>query len=377
VNDPIERKCCCSDAGCGKTDAGEKQVPQSENLEHALWVTGWVASSAGMIPQVSDHLTTCDVIGSWKARWGFGRMRYSISPGLYAIGNPGADSPVLVSANYKMSFDSLRRELAGQNLWILVLDTKGINVWCAAGKGTFGTQELVDRIDHAKLRDVVTHRTLILPQLAASGVAAHKVQKISGFKVVYGPVRASDIPSFLTAGLKATAEMREVRFGLLDRLVLIPVELVGVMKPALMLIAVLFIINLAAASSAPFVKLLSGTLIDFAPYAGAVLMGTVAAPILLPYVPGRAFAWKGWLLGLLWTAAYVLLISSAPGWGRNLTYFMILPPIASFLAMIFTGSSTYTSPSGVEREMKTALPLMKLSVGLGLLLMIFRLFVSF
>jgi len=66
------------------------------------------------------------------------RMSYAISPGLYAVGNPTKESDVFVSANYKLSFDVLRRELKGFNAWILVLDTKGINVWCAAGKGTFG-----------------------------------------------------------------------------------------------------------------------------------------------------------------------------------------------------------------------------------------------
>ncbi|MHB9035767.1 MAG: mercury methylation corrinoid protein HgcA [Armatimonadota bacterium] len=377
MNDPIKRQCGCADATCGKTNDNDKQVAKGESPKFAPWVTGSIASSAGKIPQVSDRLTLRDVLGSWKARWGFGRMRYNISPGLYAIGKPDAHSPVLVSANYKMSFDLLRRELSGQNLWILVLDTKGINVWCAAGKGTFGTGELVDRIAQAKLQDVVMHRTLILPQLGASGVAAHEVRKLSGFKVVYGPVRASDISSFLATGLKATAEMRKVRFGLLDRLVLAPMELIGVIKPVLILLAFLLIKDFVAASSAPFTTIASRALVDFVPYVGAVLIGTVAVPMLLPYVPGRAFAWKGWLLGFLWVAAYTCLISSVHGWGQTLTYFMILPPIASFLAMNFTGSSTYTSHSGVEREVKIALPLIKISVGLGILLMIVRLFVNF
>ncbi len=74
-------------------------------------------------------------------------MHYTIEPGLYALGQPGEKSPILVTANYKMSFDKLRKELPGRNFWILVLDTKGINVWCSAGKGTFGTNELVGRID--------------------------------------------------------------------------------------------------------------------------------------------------------------------------------------------------------------------------------------
>ena len=99
-------------------------------------------------------------------RWGIGRMLYRVEPGLYAVGRPDPQSPVLVSANYKLSFDRLRRQLGGWDAWILVLDTKGVNVWCAAGKGTFGTDELVGRVESCRLAEVVAHRRLIVPQLA-------------------------------------------------------------------------------------------------------------------------------------------------------------------------------------------------------------------
>lgn len=135
-------------------------------------------------------------------------MNYKVEPGLYSVGNPDKSSPVLVTANYEMSFDSLRKELKGLDAWILVLDTKGINVWCAAGKGTFGTTELLNRIAIVQLDKVVSHRTLILPQLGAPGVSEHEVLKNSGFKVQYGPVRAKDIKEYIHSGLKATAEMR-------------------------------------------------------------------------------------------------------------------------------------------------------------------------
>ena len=208
-------KLLTGDCGCkaGSSCCNSNRIlqPNRENQEAAHWMTGQIKTAIGMVPIVSTDLTCRDRLGSWKARWGIGRMGYKISPGLYAIGNPEADSPVLVSANYKMGFDRLRQELGGLNLWILVLDTKGINVWCAAGKGTFGTQELVERITQVRLAEVVTHRTVILPQLGAVGVAAHEVLKLSGFKVVYGPVRASDLPAFLKAGMKASSAMREVR----------------------------------------------------------------------------------------------------------------------------------------------------------------------
>jgi CO dehydrogenase/acetyl-CoA synthase gamma subunit (corrinoid Fe-S protein) len=92
------------------------------------------------VPQVGTKLTRADRLGTWKARWDIGRMDYLVPPGLYAVGNPTPADPVLVTANYKMSYDIVRSVLEGRNVWLLVLETYGINVWCAAGKGTFGTE---------------------------------------------------------------------------------------------------------------------------------------------------------------------------------------------------------------------------------------------
>jgi hypothetical protein len=118
-----------------------------------------------------------------------------------------------------------------------------------------------------------------------------------------------------------------------------------------MVLGALFLINLFAAR--PF------GLSDFILGAGAVLTGTVITPVLLPVIPGRAFAWKGWLMGLIWTAGFVW----SSGWLApdnlllGIGYLLVLPSLSAFLAMDFTGSSTYTSFSGVMKEMKISLPL--------------------
>ncbi|WP_407309433.1 mercury methylation corrinoid protein HgcA [Desulfosporosinus sp. SB140] len=324
------------------------------------------------ILETSTQLTMQDIFGTWKARWGINRMNYKVEPGLYRIGKPDSSSPVLVTANYKMSFDTLRKELSSLDAWILVLDTKGINVWCAAGKGTFGTRELIDRLSIVQLEKVVSHRTLILPQLGASGVSAHEVQKDSGFKVLYGPVKAKDIKGFIQSGLKASAEMRTVRFSAYDRLVLTPIELVSTVKISLMIFGVLFLLNL--------IGLGSFGLVDVYAYIGAVIFGCVLTPVLLPWIPGRAFAWKGWLLGFIWIVAVNLLNGwpYAPQYSllRALSYLLIMPSISAFLAMNFTGSSTYTSFSGVLKEMKLAIPPIVISIFLGILLILVSSFIT-
>ena len=161
------------------------------------FVVGVIDTQAGQVPCISSVLTFKDNFGAVKVRFGIGRMHYTVDPGLYALGTPGPDDPVFVSANYKLSFDRLREALPGRNGWILVLDTKGINVWCAAGKGTFGTEELLQRISSSNLEKIVNHHTLILPQLAGPGVAAFEVKKafrVQGCLWTCSGFRSSGVP---------------------------------------------------------------------------------------------------------------------------------------------------------------------------------------
>ncbi len=88
------------------------------------WVSGFIETPAGLVPQVSTKLQRADTLGSWKARWSAFRMDYRVDPGLYCVGSPDGNAPVLVTANYKMTFDRLREQLRGLDAWILVLDTK-------------------------------------------------------------------------------------------------------------------------------------------------------------------------------------------------------------------------------------------------------------
>lgn len=359
-------------SGCGTTrnscSCGSKAAcePVTGYDRKQKWITGEINTSQGLVPQVSTKLNPVDIWGTWKVRFGVNRMNYKINPGLYAVGTPDNNSPVLVTANYKLTFDCLRKELDGLNVWIMVLDTKGVNVWCAAGKGTFGTREIVNRISKVRLSQIVSHKTLILPQLGAPGVSAHEVTRQSGFKVVYGPVRAEDIKEFLQAGMKVSEKMREVRFNIIDRAVLTPVEVVSTFKTAILVFGIMFIINLFAVN--PF------GIVDFYAFIGALLAGCVITPLLLPWIPVRAFSAKGWIMGLIWAAAVNVLNGwpAAPQYGtlKTAAYLLILPSVSAFYAMNFTGSSTYTSFSGVIKEMKAAVPAIAVSIAIGIVLLL-------
>ena len=327
-----------------------------------------VDTLAGPVPRVDTVLTWRDRFGAWRVRWGIGRDDYRVDPGLYAIGDPRSDSPVLVTANYKLTFDVVRKDMAGHSAWLLVLDTRGINVWCAAGKRTFSTDEVVRWVDGAQLTQVVTHRRLVVPQLGATGVAAHLVHKATGFRVAWGPVRSADLPAFLDAGMKATQQMREVTFTAADRLVLSPVELVGTASYGWWAVPALFAIS----GFGPWLFSLQAVwhrgFAATSVFVAAALAGGVVAPLLLPWLPGRAFSVKGAVSGLVVGLGVLAL------WDRPLdavTVFAVLLGIgslSSFIAMNFTGSTPYTSPSGVEKEMRHSMPWQALAAAASVVL---------
>ncbi len=324
-------------------------------------------TQVGAIPYVATRWDFYDRWGAVKVRWSLGRFKYRVTPGIYAVGNPGRDSLVFVTGNYKLSFDHLRRALKGIDGWILVIETKGINVWCAAGKGTFGTKEVVRRIRIHHLDQLVDHRKIILPQLSAPGVAAHDVKKMTGFTVIYGPVLAEDIRAFLNAGLKATDDMRKITFPFVERLKLIPVDLFYG-KYYLLIVPIVFLILSGFNRSGYSLDLVfdnagKTTVNLFSGY----LAGCVLTPAILPWIPFRRFSAKGLVTG--WSVAILLLFAGTLGLTliENISWFLMIGGLSSFMAMNFTGSSTFTSLSGVQKEMKTALPLQIVMAALGII----------
>ncbi|MCP4682770.1 MAG: acetyl-CoA synthase subunit gamma [Desulfobacterales bacterium] len=349
--DSLNKSCCPQG---GKTQLSPPDFKQP-------FVTGSIQTPAGAVPQIQATLARTDRWGSIKARWGVGRMDYTLDPGLYALGTPDENSTVLVTANYKMSFDRLREALPARNAWILVLNTDGINVWCAAGKGTFGTEELVRWIEFSGLTRIVSHRRLVLPQLGGPGIAAHQVKKLSGFKVIYGPILAKDLPAFLDAELKATPEMRSKTFTTWERAVLIPIEVVSIIKWSLIVLPAFFLIGGLGGAAGFWPSAMNYGLFAGFALLGALFAGAVLTPLLLPWIPGRAFSLKGLIMGLIIVAGFIVLRAGAlahwQGRFEILAWLFLVPAISAYLAMNFTGASTYTSLSGVKKEMKWAVPL--------------------
>jgi len=325
------------------------------------------------VPALSTELTWADTLTRWGFRWGIGRMRARFEPGLYRIGDPSPSAPVIVTCNYRMTIDLVRRDLAGTDVWLLVLETYGINVWCAAGKGTFGTDELVRRIFSTHLADHVEHETLVLPQFGAVGVSANAVRAATGYRIVWGPVRSADLREFLGAGMKATPEMRAVTFTLPERLALAPMEFVPSLKYGLWAVPILVALAIIGASigmrtfawRAGLMALFPALLVA----SMAVIAGAVLVPALLPWLPGRAFTLKGaiagGLLALLALFALPGMLGGLNPWQWSAVV-LAVAAAASYIGVNFTGSTTYTSPSGVELELRRAIPMQAIALAASL-----------
>ena len=149
-----------------------------------------------------------------------------------------------------------------------------------------------------------------------------------------------------------------MRFNLKDRLVLITIELVfsgRYIVPAMLITGLLSgfrgrvysIGHLQSGAPPIMISLLLGW-----------LSGAALGPALLPWLPGRSFAFKGLMAGILG-----LLIFPAAAFPLHLEpldvlmALTVIPVVSSFLTLLFTGSSTYTSLSGVRQEMKVAIPI--------------------
>ena len=132
--------------------------------------------------------------------------------GVVTIGKPGRNSPVLLTGNFRLTVERVKRSLEGTDAYLLVANSRGVNVWCAATGGLLTDHDVVSVLKTSGIENLVDHRHVILPQLAATGVQAKAVQSRTGWRVVWGPVRADAVAAFLERGLEATRDMRTVGF---------------------------------------------------------------------------------------------------------------------------------------------------------------------
>lgn len=349
----------------------QKEISYSdERIRHII--IGETETISGRVPILSTEIFPFDKHWELLMRLGIKRDDYTVPVGVYAIGNPDIKSPVMVTGNYKLTIDKLRGNLIGIDTWLLVIDTKGVNVWCAAGKGTFSTEEVIFRIKKHKIGSLVDHKTVILPQLSAPGVSAWQVTKYTGFKVEFGPVHSGDIIKYFENGNTASDDMRRVRFGFISRMEVALVEAFSAIR-YLIPVFILFVFVRLIQGNMSILGVFGSSIKSTFAYLIAILIGTFVFPAVLPKLPFRMFSAKAGILGLIWSF-FLVAFPGLFGFSRDMltatSNILLSTSVISYLGLNYTGSTTFTSLSGVKKETMRALPVIGSAFILGLALII-------
>lgn len=139
-------------------------------------------------------------------------LPFRTKTGSIRIGNPDRNSPVLLTCNFHLTVERVKKALEGIDAYLLVANSKGINVWCAATGGMLTNHDVVSVLKTSGVELLVDHREVILPQLAATGIDGKVIRQKTGRKVIWGPADVIDVPSFLKNNKRKTPEMKEVKF---------------------------------------------------------------------------------------------------------------------------------------------------------------------
>jgi len=153
-----------------------------------------------------------DFIGRWFPN--------PVEPGLRVIGQPDRNSPVILTSNFHLTVRRVEKSLKGENVYLLVAPTNGINVWCASCGGELNTHSAITAIKTSRINERVDHHQIILPQFSAPGIDRNLLRKETGRTGRFGPASSNDIPLFLK-NPKTLFEHNKADFSLIFRLELL------------------------------------------------------------------------------------------------------------------------------------------------------------
>jgi acetyl-CoA decarbonylase/synthase complex subunit gamma len=118
--------------------------------------------------------------------------------GIYEIGNPDQNSPVLITTNFSLTYFIVMGEIESSRIpsYLLIVDTEGLSVMTAWAAGKFVADAIAIFVKKCGIGDKVKERKMILPGLAA-GMSGELEEELPDWKIVIGPREAAHIPAFL------------------------------------------------------------------------------------------------------------------------------------------------------------------------------------
>jgi acetyl-CoA decarbonylase/synthase, CODH/ACS complex subunit gamma len=167
--------------------------------EEAMLASLFVDKYAGLI--VLDHYEPAAIYALLTLRQNIytdPQKPIQVSPGLYEIGGPTADSPLLVTTNFSLTYFSVAGEVegSGRSAWLLVSDSEGLSVLTAWAAGKFDAEGIAKAVKASGVADKISRKAIVLPGAVAS-LTGELEEELSGWQILVGPRESIGIPSYL------------------------------------------------------------------------------------------------------------------------------------------------------------------------------------
>lgn len=252
---------------------------------------------------------------------------FPVPVGLYKVGHPADNSPIIVTGNYELTVRRVAKTIQGLDCWLLVCDSRGINIWCSSLSGHFSDKDIICAIRLTRLSNHVSRREIIIPQLCGSGVDIKNISKETGFEPVFGPVYIEYVKDYLDNRNRDESRLRKVKFGFRERIemavgspiiviaVLIFVFLFIDLSKLLLIVPLLYLIAVVHAVIYPY------RLVKRIQSWSAVYSLIVAAIVTVSAVTLKSFS-LGWSFGIAATIGIgaFYLVNEFEGWSPLVKY---------------------------------------------------------
>lgn len=297
------------------------------------------------------------------------KKTYSVKPGLYFTGEEyDINAPVLVTCNYHLTVFLLWRIIKKLKTRILIIDTKGINVWCSSGKGQFCANEIL-KVISAYEPGILTKGKkieLILPKLSLSGVSLSELKK-NFIKPIIGPVYMKSIPKYLKNEPYEDCADDKYKFNLKDRLFTLVPSSLQFMKYIFNICLAIFVFNHFRPIGIYWQPFILGLLI------------CLLYIIIFPILPSKKFAVKGiFLASIILFPSFALdrLAVINLALLDKIFYSLFILGTSVWFGLYYTGSSGVSSYSLVKKEITMFLPVAFLAILSSLVILIIKGFVN-
>jgi acetyl-CoA decarbonylase/synthase complex subunit gamma len=122
----------------------------------------------------------------------------TVTQGIYEIGGPDENSPVLVTTNFSLTYFIVSGEIEGSRVpsWLLIMDTEGLSVMTAWAAGKFAGDAVGMFVKKSGIADKIAHKKIVIPGYSAS-ISGELEEELGDWEIMIGPRDASQLPKFL------------------------------------------------------------------------------------------------------------------------------------------------------------------------------------